>query len=253
MNRFWTLLLAASCLTAVGQVTYPYNPDGNADGDIAVGDLQDFLGAYGNPFSPSEIMVGDSTLSGYLSALESRILELESGKYTFECIDFGNTPFCPAGLGYEEGIGLESPDGYHYSISYSSTLNNNFEASGPLWRKFRLSGPSIEAETQIKLEYTNIPYGGNETTRNVETLTPLYTGPNECVFWLYGSNGFGEADPNQGCASNESMANTIPMDHAFQVRYCSLYFCPYFTRKDFALWISQEGSYYDTRVRFSIN
>ena len=61
MNRFFTLLLAASCLTAVGQVTYPYNPDGNADGDIAVGDLQDFLVTYGNPFSPSEIMVGDST------------------------------------------------------------------------------------------------------------------------------------------------------------------------------------------------
>ena len=45
MNRFFTLLLAASCLTAVGQVTYPYNPDGNADGDITVGDLQDFLGS----------------------------------------------------------------------------------------------------------------------------------------------------------------------------------------------------------------
>ena len=43
MIRFFTLLLAASCLTAVGQVTYPYNPDGNADGDIAVGDLQDFI------------------------------------------------------------------------------------------------------------------------------------------------------------------------------------------------------------------
>ena len=63
MKRFFTLLLATSCLTAVGQVTYPYNPDGNADGDIAVGDLQDFLVAYGNPFSPSEIMVGDSSLT----------------------------------------------------------------------------------------------------------------------------------------------------------------------------------------------
>ena len=50
MNRFFTLLLAASCLTAVGQVAYPYNIDGNADGDIAVGDLQDFLVTYGNPF-----------------------------------------------------------------------------------------------------------------------------------------------------------------------------------------------------------
>jgi hypothetical protein len=69
MNRFFTLLLAASCLTAVGQVTYPYNPDGNADGDIAVGDLQDFLVTYGNPFSPSEIMVGDSSLTYWVDQL----------------------------------------------------------------------------------------------------------------------------------------------------------------------------------------
>ena len=48
MNRFFTLLLAAFCLTAVGQVTYPYNPDG-VDGDIAVGDLQDFLVTIATP------------------------------------------------------------------------------------------------------------------------------------------------------------------------------------------------------------
>ena len=38
MNRFFTLLLVASCLTAFGQVTYPYNPDGNADAFIGVTD-----------------------------------------------------------------------------------------------------------------------------------------------------------------------------------------------------------------------
>ena len=78
MNRFFTLLLAASCLTAVGQVTYPYNPDGNADGDIAVGDLQDFLGTYGNPFSPSEIMVGDSSLTYWVEQLSQTLLNQES-------------------------------------------------------------------------------------------------------------------------------------------------------------------------------
>ncbi len=75
MNRFFTLLLAATCLTAVGQVTYPYNPDGNADGDIAVGDLQDFLVTYGNPFSPSEIMVGDSSLTYWVEQLSQTIQE----------------------------------------------------------------------------------------------------------------------------------------------------------------------------------
>ena len=75
MNRFFTLFFAASCLTAVGQVTYPYNPDGNADGDIAVGDLQDFLVTYGNPFSPSEIMVGDSSLTYWVEQLSQTIQE----------------------------------------------------------------------------------------------------------------------------------------------------------------------------------
>ena len=47
MNRFFTLLLAASCLTAVGQVTYPYNPDENGDGFISVVDLQGILAQFG--------------------------------------------------------------------------------------------------------------------------------------------------------------------------------------------------------------
>ena len=69
MNRFFTLLLAASCVTAVGQVTYPYNPDGNADSLISVPDIQDFLTVYGNNFVPNEIMVGDSTLSSWVLSL----------------------------------------------------------------------------------------------------------------------------------------------------------------------------------------
>ena len=55
MNRFFTLLLAASCLTAVGQTEYPYpyNPDGNNDGYIGVTDLQDFLSVYDSEFVAS--------------------------------------------------------------------------------------------------------------------------------------------------------------------------------------------------------
>ena len=74
MNRFFTLLLAASCLTAVGQVTYPYNPDGNADTLIGVTDLQDMLAVYGQPFLPSEILVGDSTLSFWVDQLSATVL-----------------------------------------------------------------------------------------------------------------------------------------------------------------------------------
>ena len=73
MNRFFTLLLAASCLTAVGQVTYPYNPDEDGNGQIAVGDLQGILATYGNEFSPSEILVNGETLTTVLTQLQNSI------------------------------------------------------------------------------------------------------------------------------------------------------------------------------------
>ena len=75
MNRFSHFFLAASCLTADGQVTYPYNPDGNADSAIGVSDIQDLLTVYGSPFSPSEIMVGDSTLTFGVEQLSQTIQE----------------------------------------------------------------------------------------------------------------------------------------------------------------------------------
>ena len=45
MNRFFTLFFAASCVTAVGQVDY--NPDANGDGAIGSADLVTFLSYYG--------------------------------------------------------------------------------------------------------------------------------------------------------------------------------------------------------------
>ena len=73
MHRFFTRLLAASCLTAVGQVTYPYNPDEDGNGQIAVGDLQGILATYGNAFSPSEILVDGETLTTVLTQLQNSI------------------------------------------------------------------------------------------------------------------------------------------------------------------------------------
>ena len=80
MKRLVALMICAVSLGAAAQstITYPYNPDGNADGDIAVGDLQDFLGTYGNPFSPSEIMVGDSSLTSWVDQLSQTILDLQN-------------------------------------------------------------------------------------------------------------------------------------------------------------------------------
>ena len=74
MKRLLALMLCAVSLGVTAQVTYPYNPDGNADGSIALGDLMDVLTVYGNPFSPSEILVGDSTLSFWVDQLSATVL-----------------------------------------------------------------------------------------------------------------------------------------------------------------------------------
>ena len=79
MKRFFTLLLTASCLTAVGQVTYPYNPDEDGNGHIAVGDLQGILATYGNEFSPSEILVNGEPLTTVLTELQGEIDHLFHG------------------------------------------------------------------------------------------------------------------------------------------------------------------------------
>lgn len=49
MNRFFTLLLAASSLSAFGQL--PYNPDANDDGHIGAVDLTALLSVYSGNFS----------------------------------------------------------------------------------------------------------------------------------------------------------------------------------------------------------
>ena len=104
MNRVFTLLFTASCLTAVGQVTYPYNPDGNADALIGVTDLADMLATYGNTFAPSEILVGDSTLSFWIDQLSETVLTQQAtidsllalqmapvnNQFTFYVFDGGN-------------------------------------------------------------------------------------------------------------------------------------------------------------------
>ena len=71
MKHIFTLSLCylALSLSAQETITYPYNPDGNADGTITVPDLQDFLGNYGSLFSPAEIMVGDTALGEWIQIL----------------------------------------------------------------------------------------------------------------------------------------------------------------------------------------
>ena len=54
MNRFFTLLLAASCLTAVGQSDCPNPYDGNGDGAVSISDLLDLLSLFGDVDTDSD-------------------------------------------------------------------------------------------------------------------------------------------------------------------------------------------------------
>ena len=74
MKHFALILLAALTWSVNAQITYPYNPDGNGDQYIAVYDLQDFLSAYGQEWTPGEIVVDSIPLSAYLEAMEALIL-----------------------------------------------------------------------------------------------------------------------------------------------------------------------------------
>ena len=73
MKRLVALTMCAVSLGAAAQVTYPYNPDEDGNGQIAVGDLQGILATYGNAFSPSEILVDGETLTTVLTQLQNSI------------------------------------------------------------------------------------------------------------------------------------------------------------------------------------
>lgn len=67
MKRLIALTMCAVSLGAAAQITYPYNPDGNADSLIGVSDIQDLLSGYGLAFSPAEIHYQNEPLSEVLT------------------------------------------------------------------------------------------------------------------------------------------------------------------------------------------
>ena len=72
------MMMCAVSLGAAAQstITYPFNPDGNADALIGVTDLQDMLSVYGGAFSPSEIQIDGVGLGEVLTQLLTTQAEL---------------------------------------------------------------------------------------------------------------------------------------------------------------------------------
>ena len=172
MNRLFTLLLAASCLTAVGQVdvTYPYNPDGNADTLINVLDLQDLLVTYGQPFLPSEIMVDDSTLTSWIEQVSQT---LEQQQALINSLVLGNLGPCQNNQvvqyhGYSYPL-VEIGDQCWFGENLKTTttrdsvsLPQGFQSSTPAWNYYN-GDSTLSAEYGLHYNYTAAlelcPYG----------------------------------------------------------------------------------------------
>lgn len=67
------LLGASTNLSA--QVDYPYNPDVDGDGFIAVVDLFEFLSVFGADMVPPELLVDSIPLGTYLEILQESIVQ----------------------------------------------------------------------------------------------------------------------------------------------------------------------------------
>ena len=80
MKRLVALMMCAVSLGAAAQstITYPYNPDGNADALIGVTDLQDMLSTYGGAFSPSDIQIDGVGLLQIIQDLQNQLNALQT-------------------------------------------------------------------------------------------------------------------------------------------------------------------------------
>ena len=88
MRLLTSIACAMLALSTWGQITYPYNPDGDSNGLIGVTDLQDLLSTYGGSFSPGTITVNAVELGEVLDSLQSQITELQGASENgFRCGD----------------------------------------------------------------------------------------------------------------------------------------------------------------------
>ena len=80
MKRLVALMMCAVSLRAAAQstITYPYNPDGNADALIGVTDLQDMLSTYGGAFTPSEIQIDGVGLLQIIQDLQNQLNAIQT-------------------------------------------------------------------------------------------------------------------------------------------------------------------------------
>jgi hypothetical protein len=134
MRYLITVVIAALSLNAFGQLTYPYNPDGNEDSLVSVIDLQDLLSNYGLPFTPAEIVYDGVGLSTFLNELQMQLeaiqVQMANVQTSFplieeiEIIDCGHILDCE----------LDCPNIYQWSCP--TTANSITNCDRPTWVRY---------------------------------------------------------------------------------------------------------------------
>ena len=135
-----SLCFLALSLSAQETITYPYNPDGDADGLVAVPDLQDILAVYGNTFSPAEIMVGDTALSEWIQILSQALQDQQEvidamqgvGTSGYQSILEDYIFIVPQGVNtlYINLIGAAGGNGQNTNVLYSNSTSVQYALTG---------------------------------------------------------------------------------------------------------------------------
>jgi uncharacterized protein (TIGR02145 family) len=112
-----TLCFLALSLSAQETITYPYNPDIDADQIIQLEDLLEILVIYGNAFELGEIMVDDQTLTEYLTNLNLLIeaIAMPDGTETGQFLRWDGLSWVPV----IPSVGCIDPDACNYDATAS--------------------------------------------------------------------------------------------------------------------------------------
>ena len=134
MRLFLSLALIGlfTSFSAQEIITYPYNPDGDADGNVAVSDLQDILGVYGNAFTPTEIQIDGVGLLQVIQDLQNQINNnaLPDGILSGDILIWNGTSWMPEPPSVDD-CGVYGGDGS--SCAVAPITDDNINAAVDLW------------------------------------------------------------------------------------------------------------------------
>jgi uncharacterized protein (TIGR02145 family) len=134
MKHIFTLSICflALSLSAQETITYPYNPDGDVDGAIALPDLLDLLGVYSNAFTPTEIQIDGVGLLQVIQDLQNQINNnaLPDGIFSGDILIWNGTAWMPEPPPVDD-CGVYGGDGS--SCALTPITDDNIQAAVDVW------------------------------------------------------------------------------------------------------------------------